>query len=171
MSSGFLGAYWTDRPASKLAGDSKGLNVAPERIKYIAELRDKAYAEYCTAQESIRSISNNKRLKHKKIDIEVIAARAKNYFNFRSYDYFLFRIGAIQYTKYTIDSFKEGVEYELEELRTTTESLLLNLNQYNGFNDIYWFYGGGNEAWRDAGEPDFPEKEAYIREDLGLFYI
>lgn len=44
---------------------------------------------------------------------------------------------------------------------STISALLMKAGIYNGFNHLYWL-DGGCKAWRDAGEPEFPAKEAYI---------
>lgn len=50
-------------------------------------------------------------------------------------------------------------------LCTLIEDVLMETDNYRGFNDIYWMDKGFDE-WKAAGEPDFPEKQKF----LGLEY-
>ncbi len=46
-------------------------------------------------------------------------------------------------------------------ISSTIGALLMKAGLYNGFQYLYWAETGC-KAWRDAGEPNFPEKEAYV---------
>ena len=46
-------------------------------------------------------------------------------------------------------------------LCTLLEDILHQSNNYHGFQYNIWD-NGGYEAWKAAGEPDFPEKEKYL---------
>jgi len=52
-------------------------------------------------------------------------------------------------------------ETEKIALRNVTEKILYKTGNYRGFNQFYWMERGHQE-WREAGEPDFPEKDNYI---------
>lgn len=52
-------------------------------------------------------------------------------------------------------------ETEKIALRNVTEKILYKTGNYRGFNQLYWMERGHQE-WREAGEPDFPEKDSYI---------
>ena len=42
------------------------------------------------------------------------------------------------------------------------EHVLHDTGNYRGYNDVFWMSEGGFEAWKEAGEPDFPAKNQYI---------
>lgn len=50
---------------------------------------------------------------------------------------------------------------EKRAISEVLEDILHKTDNYSGFNYRYWSSVGCNE-WRDAGEPDFPEKEKFI---------
>ena len=60
------------------------------------------------------------------------------------------------------DQFKEG-------LCVILEHVLMVANVYHGFNDNYW-RAEGYDAWKAAGEPDFPEKNAFLYGPSGQRY-
>ena len=48
-------------------------------------------------------------------------------------------------------------------------TVLMKSNNYEGFNYNYWNEKGWKE-WRNAGEPDFPEKNKYLYGEGGHEY-
>lgn len=166
----FIGLTPSERPQSKLAGDNKHLldYIRPEVIESLKEERQKYLDNYAKADEAIREVGKNNRIKNKHVDYKVMAEREKNYFNFRSVDFYLFRLGIEP--RWNRD-FKEGVEYELAELRQHTENMLFMLNEYHGYQSIHWWLSDGSTNWFNDGEPDFPEKDAYLLEELGIIYL
>ena len=50
-----------------------------------------------------------------------------------------------------------------------TGNILQDLNCYAGFNYLDWM-NGGFQAWQEAGEPDFPEKNKYLGDQTKVFF-
>jgi hypothetical protein len=66
---------------------------------------------------------------------------------------------------------KNMSEEEKKGLCGFVEHLLLSTNNYNGYTNVDW-QNSGWRAWKDEGEPDFPEKQVYIgREWSREYYI
>jgi hypothetical protein len=80
-----------------------------------------------------------------------------------------------------VEDFKNWINKQLERtdpyaddkfkaaLCSVLEYALKMANRYKGYNDNYWLKAGFDE-WRNAGEPDFPEKEKYIYGPTGQRY-
>lgn len=50
------------------------------------------------------------------------------------------------------------------------EDVLMETDNYRGFNDIYWMDKGFDE-WKAAGEPDFPEKQKFMGLEYNRHYF
>ena len=55
-------------------------------------------------------------------------------------------------------------------LASFLEHVLFTTNKYHGFNYVEWSKEGGFDAWRAAGEPNFPEKAKYLGDESRRFY-
>jgi hypothetical protein len=170
MSKAYINGYSMDRPVNKLKGIEEELcrDIDAYRMEHLREMRASHKVQYLAYEDEIKAIVSNKRLKNKTIGVDTIVGRAKAYFNFRAFDYYLYTLGidseshGLQY---------EGVEFEMYALAQQLEATLHTYGMYAGYNSIHWMYGGGCEEWREAGEPDWGDgKEAYSREDLGNYY-
>lgn len=51
---------------------------------------------------------------------------------------------------------------ERKALASLLEHVLHDTGNYQGYNSLYWSREGGFEAWKQAGEPGFPEKSRYF---------
>lgn len=60
------------------------------------------------------------------------------------------------------DKFKAGMCHVLEHILTKA-------NRYHGYTDNYWIRTGYHD-WLAAGEPGYPEKEAYVYGPTGQKY-
>lgn len=139
--------------------------IEPSTFYKMSLERDKYYKEYHNCNSKLMDIADNKKLKNKRADFELLARRAKALFNYRSLDYYLYMLGLEPICKSVT---KFGIEYELNELFEDTKAFLVMLGQYSGYNSIHWQLGCGHSDWLAADEPDFPEKDEYTREDLGV---
>jgi hypothetical protein len=112
------------------------------------------------------------RTKSKLVSIPTIlvAERMKHYYNTRAYDLALYKLTGdclIPNNTYV------GAEEGLQTLRYTTTDMLMLLNQYKGFNLIYW-NNQGFTSWLEekarTDNEDLPNTE-YLKEDeLGIFF-
>lgn len=64
--------------------------------------------------------------------------------------------------EYADQKFKAGLCSVLEQVLRVT-------GNYNGYNHNYWNETGW-KLWREAGEPDFPEKNQYIGPEYDRVY-
>lgn len=55
-------------------------------------------------------------------------------------------------------------------LCTALEKVLMDTGNYKGFQNIYWS-DIGCTLWRDAGEPDFPEKQKFLGPEYDRCYF
>jgi len=160
-------SYGSDRVENGLKGDCKRYagKIGAERVARIGEEKMKYYHQLQELNATIEATTKNKRIKNKQISHKVLADRYRALFNYRSLDYYMYRLGVDSLITSTT---KVGVEYELHELYDEASYMLLALGEYKGYGSIHWMYGCGCHAWEAAGEPDFPEKDSYLREDLGI---
>lgn len=154
---------------NNLHGDcAKYLKRIPgAKLDLINTLRNENIEGYETAEDIVRSIVNNNRIKNKKIDFSTLGKYYKNYFNARSLDFYMYRLGLSRQYEMTR---REGIEQDLYKMYKDTQNLLLMIGEYKGYNSIHWIYGCGCTDWMEANEPDFPEKHKYIRDDLGVYF-
>ena len=57
-----------------------------------------------------------------------------------------------------------------QALASLLESILHETSNYRGFSHNYWSKQGYN-LWVEAGKPDFPQKQAFIGNELNRNYI
>lgn len=172
MSRAYIDCYSMDRPRNNLGCKNEDLkkNMSPEILKNLHDTRQAYKDKFYIAEEAIRAITNNNHIKNKSASFDLIIDRAKNWYNYKAFDYYMLRIGI---TPDSHGMFYEGLEYQMYELAQELESMLHSFGKYKGYNSIHWIYGNGFTEWEKAGEPDFgaeDDKENYIMENLGVFY-
>lgn len=154
-------------PNNKLGSDHIDLRytIKPELLEKVRKMRNDYQSKYTELYNKLHAIGCNKRIKNKLASFEDLAEKERCWFNYRSLDFFLYRLGYAAHNNWT---YKEGIEQELDKLFSETTNVLILYNKYHGYNSIYWWDCHAFDLWRAAGEPDFPEKDDYLREYLGV---
>lgn len=88
--------------------------------------------------------------RQKRIDVEAVRAIAN-------------KLLAIPDNGHVNNDFRKGVIAVIEQV-------LFDSKSYHGYSHNYWSEIGYN-LWIDAGKPDFPQKDAFIGNDLNRCYF